>query len=515
MSSAAASKQRPKRRMSRIEPPLFGEKDEFEDPTMWVAITTYLSYAVLIVFGHIRDFSRKWGFETTHVAKESGNKGFVPLYVDFESFFTRNLYRRLRDIFNRPIASVPGAYVDVVERVSSDFNWTFQTTGKTVRALNLGSYNYLGFANNTGMCADSAIEQLKKHGVASGSPAMELGTNDSFVECERLVADFVGKEAAIVIGMGFATNSTTIPSLMDKGCLILSDALNHASLVLGARMSGAKIQVFKHNNMDNLEYLLRRAIVEGQPRTHRPWKKILILCEGIYSMEGAIVNLPDIIRLKKKYKAYVYLDEAHSIGAVGETGRGVCEYWGVSPKDVDIMMGTFTKSFGAAGGYIAANKDIIDELRMKVHSLIYATSVSPPVVGQIVSALKLIDGQFGGDLGVRKIKQIKDNTRYFRQKLLEMGFIVYGSDDSPVVPVLLYYPAKVAAFSREMLTRGVAVVVVGFPATPIMTSRARFCMSSSHSREDLVMALKAMDEIGDLLGIKYSRQAHCIGYFKE
>ncbi|KNC86857.1 serine palmitoyltransferase 2 [Sphaeroforma arctica JP610] len=345
------------------------------------------------------------------------SQGFVPLFVDFESFYTRNLYRRLRDVFNRPISSVPGGYVDVVERVSSDYNWHFQTTGEVHRVMNLGSYNYLGFANNTGVCAEEAVDHLHKYGVASASPAMELGTNDAFFECERLVAEFVGKESAIVIGMGFATNSTTIPSLMDKGCLILSDALNHASLVLGARMSGAKIQVFKHNNMENLEFLLKRAVVDGQPRTHRPWKKILILCEGIYSMEGAIVNLREIVRLKKKYKAYVYLDEAHSIGAMGRTGRGVCEYWGVSPDDIDIMMGTFTKSFGAAGGYVAGDKVLMDELRLKIHSTMYATSVSPPIVGQIVSSLKLIDGQIGGTQGVDKIKQIQDNTRYFRQKV--------------------------------------------------------------------------------------------------
>ncbi|EDL02946.1 serine palmitoyltransferase, long chain base subunit 2, isoform CRA_b, partial [Mus musculus] len=153
-----------------------------------------------------------------------------------------------------------------------------------------------------------------------------------------------------------------------QGCLILSDELNHASLVLGARLSGATIRIFKHNNMQSLEKLLKDAIVYGQPRTRRPWKKILILVEGIYSMEGSIVRLPEVIALKKKYKAYLYLDEAHSIGALGPSGRGVVDYFGLDPEDVDVMMGTFTKSFGASGGYIGGKKELIDYLRTHSHS---------------------------------------------------------------------------------------------------------------------------------------------------
>ncbi|KAL0601923.1 Serine palmitoyltransferase 2 [Plecturocebus cupreus] len=327
-------------------------------------------------------------------------KDFVSLYQDFENFYTRNLYMRIRDNWNRPICSVPGARVDIMERQSHDYNWSFKYTGNIIKGvINMGSYNYLGFARNTGSCQEAAAKVLEEYGVGVCSTRQEIGNLDKHEELEELVARFLGVEAAMAYGMGFATNSMNIPALVGKGCLILSDELNHASLVLGARLSGATIRIFKHNNMQSLEKLLKDAIVYGQPRTRRPWKKILILVEGIYSMEGSIVRLPEVIALKKKYKAYLYLDEAHSIGALGPTGRGVVEYFGLDPEDVDVMMGTFTKSFGASGGYIGGKKELIDYLRTHSHSAVYATSLSPPVVEQIITSMKCIMGQDGTSIG--------------------------------------------------------------------------------------------------------------------
>lgn len=161
-----------------------------------------------------------------------------------------------------------------------------------------------------------------------------------------------------MFGMGFATNSLNIPTLISPGCLVVSDEKNHASIILGLRLSGAVTKVFNHNSMKDLERVLRDSIASGQPKTGKPWKKILIIVEGVFSMEGSIVKLPEIVALKKKYKAYIYLDEAHSIGATGPSGRGVLDLYGVDPKDIDILMGTFTKSFGSAGGYIAGSKVI-------------------------------------------------------------------------------------------------------------------------------------------------------------
>uniref|UniRef100_A0A8C8DQA6 serine C-palmitoyltransferase n=1 Tax=Oryzias sinensis TaxID=183150 RepID=A0A8C8DQA6_9TELE len=482
--------------------------ESFEETPMWVAVLTNVGYVILIIFGYLRDLLRHWKIEQRHIAREKEEqKDFVPLYRDFQNFYTRNLYMRIRDNWNRPICSVPGAKMDLMDRTSHDYNWTFEYTGRTVKdVINLGSYNYLGFAENTGPCADSAAQVVRTYGIGVASTRQEIGNLDKHEEMEKQVAKFLGVESAMAFGMGFATNSMNIPALVGKGCLILSDELNHTSLVLGARLSGATIRVFKHNNMQCLEKLLSEAIIYGQPRTHRPWKKILIVVEGIYSMEGSIVRLPEVIALKKRYKAYLYLDEAHSIGALGHRGRGVVDYFDLDPRDVDVLMGTFTKSFGAAGGYIAGKRELIEYLRSHSHSAVYAASMSPPVVEQIITSMKCIMGDDGTSIGCKRLQQLAENTTYFRRRLREMGFIIYGNDDSPVIPMMLYMPAKIGAFGREMLKKNIGVVVVGFPATSLVESRARFCISAAHSKEILDTALSAISEVGDVLQLKYSRR---------
>jgi len=315
----------------------------------------------------------------------------------------------------------------------------------------------------------------------------------------------VGKEDAIVLNMGFNTNATIIPTLTSRGDLIVSDELNHTSIVNGARASGASIRTFRHNDSKDLELILREAIVYGQPRTRKPWNRILVVVEGIYSMEGEYCDLRNVVAVCKKYGAYVYLDEAHSIGAMGPTGRGCTEYTGVDPADVDIMMGTFTKSFGGMGGYVAASKRIVNELRRECAGSAYHNSLSPVVCQQIISSFQVIMGQDNTSIGKKKLEALRDNSNYFRMRLTDMGLHVLGNYDSPIMPVMLYNPTKIAAFSRECLKRGLAVVVVGFPAVPILMSRARFCISAGHTREELDRALVELDEIADLLKLRYAR----------
>lgn len=478
--------------------------ESFEATPLLAAIMTYLSYILLSLVGYFREGIRYYGLEKSHTQDEPKKEGFVPLYQSWESFYTRNLYRRISDCWNRPVATVPGAEIDILERVSPDHGWTYKLTGNKIRVMNFGSYNYLGFGENTGKCTDDVEAIIGTHGVGSCASRHGLGYLDIHRELDLLVADFLGTEAAVTFPMGFATNSMNMPCLVSKGCLIISDELNHASLVLGARLSGASIRVFKHNNMASLEKLLKQAVVEGQPRTHRPWKKILIVIEGIYSMEGSICRLPEIVHLKKKYKAYLYLDEAHSIGALGTHGRGVCEYFGIDPHDVDIMMGTFTKSFASAGGYIGGSKDLVNHLRLNSHTSMYSSCMSPPVAQQIISTIKIISGADGTKEGQKRIAQLKWNVRYFRRRLNELNVIVYGNKDSPVVPILLYMPSNIAEFARKTLEKGLGVVVVGFPATPIIESRARFCLSASHTKEMLDRAILIIDEVANHLGIKYS-----------
>jgi len=241
-------------------------------------------------------------------------------------------------------------------------------------------------------------------------------------------------------------------------------------------------------------------------------KKILIVVEGIYSMEGEICALPEIVAVKKKYKAYLYVDEAHSIGALGRNAKGVCDYYGIDPADVDVLMGTFTKSFGSIGGYIAGSKELITYLKQTSFVHAYATSMSVGCARMILSALDVITGADGTDEGARRIKALRDNSNYFRRRLREEGFRIMGDPDSPIIPLLLYHPAKICLFSRECLKAHIAVVVVGFPAVPLLAARTRFCMSADHNIEILEKAVDSISRIGDKLLLKYGEIA---GYFSD
>lgn len=446
----------------------------------------YISYGLLIFLGHVHDIIDKI------LGRRSFQRenGYAPLTSDFEAFYTRRLFQRIKDAWDRPITGIPGAWIDVLERKADDPTWqtNLKTTGKKLRCLNLASYNYLGFANNKGPHLEEVIKSVRRYGVSTTSSRMNVGCTDLLKTLEQKIAKFVGKEDAMIFGMGYGTNSTTISALCGKGDLIISDSLNHASLVFGCRASGASIKVFKHNDPKDLERVVREAIVEGQPLIHRPWRKILILVEGIYSMEGEICNLPEIVKIKKKYKCYLYVDEAHSIGALGNHAKGVCDHYGIDPNDVDVLMGTFTKSFASVGGYVAANKELTDYIRTQSIGQLYETSMSPGTLQQVITSLKIISGEDGTDLGRRKVKQLKENSNFFRRALIDKGLRVFGDEDSPVVPIMLYFPAKISSFSRACLEKNIAVVVAGFPATPVLLSRARFCVSASHTREDLEWA---------------------------
>ena len=474
-----------------------------DEPPYYYLLTTYISYLILIVFGHIRDYFGK-RFRPQRYRHLQARDGYAPLNSDFDNFYVRRLKMRINDCFARPVTGVPGRYITLIDRHSDDFNLHFKVTGTTTETLNMSSYNYLGFAQSEGPCADFVEEQVKKYGITVASPRADVGTTDLHGEVEALVARFVGKESAMVFSMGFGTNASALPALIGHGCLVISDELNHASIRFGTRLSGAIITMFKHNDMGALEKVLRRSIAQGQPRTHRPWRKILVVVEGLYSMEGSMCNLPGIVRLKKKYRFNLFVDEAHSIGALGPKGRGVCDYFNIDPADVDVLMGTLTKSFGANGGYIAGCKAMIDKLRLTNAGSIYGESPAPPVLAQISSALRIIAGEMVPGQGEERLQRLAFNSRYLRLGLKRLGFIVYGHDDSPIIPVLLYNPAKMPAFSHEMLRRRISVVVVGYPATPLVSSRARFCVSAAHTKGDLDRLLEACDQIGNVLQLKFS-----------
>jgi serine palmitoyltransferase len=474
-----------------------------DEPPYYFLLTTYISYLILIAFGHVRDFFGK-RFREANYRHLKARDGYGALNSDFDNFYVRRLKLRINDCFERPVTGVPGRYITLIDRTTDDYNRHFCLTGTTTDTLNMSSYNYLGFAQSEGPCADAVEDTIRKYSISVASTRADTGTQELHIEVEEMIAKFVGKESAMVFSMGFGTNATGFSALMSKGCLIISDELNHASIRFGARLSGASIGLFKHNDMKSLEEKLREAISQGQPRTHRPWKKILVVVEGLYSMEGSMCNLPGIIALKHKYKFHLFIDEAHSIGAVGPRGRGVCDYFGIDTSEVDILMGTLTKSFGANGGYIAADKKVIDKLRATNSGVVFGEAPTPPILTQILTSLRIINGELIPGEGGERLQRLAFNSRYLRLGLKRLGFIVYGHDDSPIIPLLLFNPAKMPAFSHEMLKRKISVVIVGYPATPLVSSRARFCVSAAHNKEDLDRLLTACDEIGNVLQLKFS-----------
>lgn len=500
------------RNFKPVEPPSWALEERYlkrrlkEEDIPWrILLVTYWGFFWLWVVGLINEYATQIHLQITKKkSRYATPEGFAPLVSDFNYFYMRHFYGLVRDCWDRPIGSRPGATFEYLERYGVNKNEFFHLTGKRKECLNLSSYNYLGFAESGAASEAEVIASIEKYGTSPCSPQAELGYCNVHEDLERLVADHLGKEAALIFAAGFGTNSTSLQSLVGKGGLIISDSLNHASLVVGSRASGAKIKTFKHNDVRHLEKVLRESIVEGQPRTRRPWKKILIVVEGIYSMEGEMCPLPEIVALKKKYKAYLYVDEAHSIGAIGPTGRGICEHKGVDPADVDILMGTFTKSFGSIGGYIASSRDVVEEIKRTSFGTIYDTQISVGCAQQVISAFKIIRGEDGTDDGQKRLNTLKENSNYIRKELIDLGFHVLGDWDSPIIPLLLYTPSKVPAFSRLLLEQNIGVVVVGFPATPFYGARARLCISAAHTREQLQGTLDKFEKIGDKCLVRFN-----------
>jgi len=475
-------------------------------------VHAYWGYLRLFAFGLVREYivrarAAVWKDEASvrYVNREKWSIGWTDFYL-------QHMYKLYVDCFARPIASAPDSTVDVVirERLGGDLFGPIhdlKLTEKRRKCVNLSSYNYLGFGGVDEFCTPVARKAALELGWSTSGTRTEGGTQAIHRQLENEVAAYLDKEDALVLGMGFATNSTILPALFEakaggKGMLVLSDELNHKSIVEGVRLSGATVRAFQHNSMVGLEKALQTAAEKGQD-DGSPWRKIFIVVEGIYSMEGDFCRLREIVTLKNRYGAYLYLDEAHSIGAVGATGRGVTELFGVPTSEVDVMMGTFTKSFGSAGGYVAASKSVIAALRRNAPGSVFGGGMAPPCAAQAIQALRVISGKEGGNTGAKKLKAIKDNSNFFRSELDRRGFKVLGDVDSPIIPVMLHHPWKMAAFSRRCLERGVAVVVVGNPAVPILFERVRFCISAAHTIPQLTEALTEITAVGKELGVLF------------
>jgi len=353
------------------------------------------------------------------------------------------------------------------------------------KVLNMCSNNYLGFANEPRL-KEAAKRAIDKWGVGPGAVRTIAGTLKIHEELEKALAEFKKVEAVLFLQTGFIANQAVIPAIVEAGDAILSDELNHASIIDGVRLSKAERYIWKHRDVKDLEEKLKEATEKGARRK-------LIITDGVFSMDGDLAPLPEIVELAEKYDAMVMVDDAHGEGVLGEAGRGIVDHFGLHGR-VDIEIGTLSKAFGVVGGYVAGKKELIDYLKQKARPFLFSTPLSPADTAASLEAVKIL--MESGD----RVKKLWDNARYFKENMKKLGFDL-GVSETPITPVMLY-DAKVATeFSKKLLEEGVFAQAIGYPTVPKGKARIRVMISAVHTKEDLDFAIEKFEKVGKELNV--------------
>lgn len=351
--------------------------------------------------------------------------------------------------------------------------------------INLSSNNYLGLATDQRL-KEVAKESIEQWGVGAGAVRTINGTLDLHIELERKLATFKGTEAVVAYQSGFNCNMAAISAVMNKDDAILSDALNHASIIDGCRLSRAKIIPFEHSNMEDLEQKAKEAKESGK------YKKIMIITDGVFSMDGDIAKLPEIVEIAKKYDLITYVDDAHGSGVLG-SGAGTVKHFGLE-KEIDFQMGTLSKAIGVVGGYVAGSKELIDWLKVSSRPFLFSTAVTP---ADAVSATKAIEILMESE-GL--IKRLWDNGDYLKEGLSELGFNI-GESETPITPCIIGDESLTQQFSKRLLEEGVYAKGIVFPTVPRKTGRVRNMPTAAHTKEMLDDALKVYEKVGKELQV--------------
>jgi len=351
------------------------------------------------------------------------------------------------------------------------------------RVIQFSSNNYLGLANHPAL-KKAAHEAIERYGVGTGASRLIAGNLELYEQLEKNLAQFKGTESAIVFPTGYQTNVGTISALMGEKDLIFSDALNHASIVDGCRLCGAKIIIYPHRDLDALEQLIDTA---------SQMKNRMIITDGVFSVDGTIAPLPGLVELAKRYECWLMVDEAHATGVLGNRGRGTAEHFGVERR-IDIHMGTFSKALGSLGGYVAGSKNLIDFLINKSRSLIYTTGLPPAVLAVNHAALELVEN------GLDLRKALWERVVFFRNELNRLGFNTFSSE-AQIIPVIIGDPVKTMKVFHYLFSRGVLAYGVRPPTVPEGLSRIRIAVMATHEWEDIYFGLQVLEEAGKKFGI--------------
>jgi glycine C-acetyltransferase len=384
------------------------------------------------------------------------------LDTELDNLKQQGLYRKLRILDGEPTAHATFDHKSVV---------------------NLSSNNYLGLTTHPKL-RQAALDAVTKYGVGSGAVRTISGTMEMHMELERRLAEFKHVEAVVVFQSGFAANAGTVAAVLTKEDVVISDELNHASIIDGCRLSRAAIKVFPHKDID-----AARKILKDLPATQRR----ILITDGVFSMEGDLGPLPDLCALAEEYGAIMMVDDAHASGVFGAHGSGTVDHFKCHGR-VDIQVGTLSKAIGVLGGYVAGSRTLIDFLYHRARPFLFSTSHPPAVTAACIAALDVLQTE------PQWIEQLWDNTRFFKAGLEKLGFNT-GLSESPITPVIVGEAATAAKMSDTLFANGVFAQSIGFPTVARDKARLRTIVAATHTKEDLEYALDMFAKVGRELGV--------------
>lgn len=399
------------------------------------------------------------------------------------SMYTKSFYAELRKIIQsgKPIVTIEssqGAYLTIQKK----------------KKLNLCSNNYLGLASDTKL-KEAAVLAIKKFGVGTGSVRALSGTNTLHIELENMLARFKKAEGAIVVTGGYMANLAAIQTIIGKDDIVVSDELNHASIIDAVRLSQVKNKlIYRHKDIVDLEKMLKEATaLRKKTISNDKVPVVLVVTDGVFSMDGDLAPLPEIVRLAKKYDVLTMVDDAHGEGVLGDHGRGILDHFGLHGK-VDIEVGTLSKAFGVMGGFITGKAELISYYRQKARQFLFSNGLSVPDTAALIEAVKILEKSDA------LVKNLWENTAYMKNGLRDAGFDC-GESETPITPVMLGDEDLAVQFSNTLLKHGVFATPIKFPMVSKGKARIRVMPSAIHTKKDLDFGIKVFSETARKLGV--------------